>query len=125
MSMKSRATLIIVVLTIYYTTLEVVKILGHLIIVHRLDGASQANVVRVGRVRKDTTDGEVAVVDRARVVVKVGIIITIVDRVVEVHRVVVGAHGHRVVAHHGRQVVRVERRDRDRERKSVSKEEGE
>ena len=104
---------IIVVLTIYYTTLEVVKILGHHIIVHRLDGVSQVSVVKVVRVRKDITDGEVAVVDRARVV-KVGII-TIVDRVVEVHRAVVGAHGHRVVAHRGHRVVRVERRDRDRE----------
>jgi len=101
---------IIVVLTIYYTTLEVVKILGHLIIVHRLDGVSQVSEARVVRVRKDTTDGEVAVVDRARVV-KPGII-TIVDRVVVVHQVV-GAHGHGVVAHRGHQVVRVERRDRD------------
>ena len=103
----------IVVLTIYYTTLEVVKTLGHLIIVHRLDGVSQVSVVKVVRVRKDTTNGEVAVVDRARVVT-VGIIITIVDQVVVVHQVV-GAHGHRVVAHHGHRVVRVERRDRDRE----------
>ena len=108
MSMKrnhQRIPRIIVVLITYYTTLEVVKILGHLIIVHRLDGVSQVSEVRVGRVRKDTIDGEVAVVDRARVV-KVGIIITIVDQVVVVHQVV-GAHGHRVV--------RVERRDRDRE----------
>ena len=105
---------IIAVLIIYYTTLEVVKILGHLIIVHRLDGVSQVSVVRVAKVRRDTTDGEVAAVDRARVV-KVGIIITIVDQVV--HQVVV-VHGHRVVAHHGHghRVVRVERRDRDRER---------
>ena len=104
--MKSQVIRIIVVLIKYYTTLEVVKILGHLIIVHpRLGGVSQVSVARVERVRKDTTDGEVAVVDRAQVV-KVGIIITVVDRVVVVHQVV-GAHGHRVV--------RVERRDRDRE----------
>ena len=115
MSMKSRAIHIIVVLITYYTTLEVVKILGHLIIVHRLlDGVSQVSVVKVVKVRRDTIDGEVAVVDRARVA-KAGII-TIVDRVVVVHQVVV-VHGHRVVAHHGHghRVVRVERRDRDRE----------
>ena len=101
MSMKrNRVIRITVVLITYYTTLEVVKILGHLIIVHRLDGASQVSEARVVRARRDT-DGEVAVVDRVRVV-KVGII-TIVDRVV----------GHRVVAHHGHRVVRVERRDRD------------
>lgn len=64
---------------------------------------------RVVKVRKDTIDGEVAVVDRARVV-KVGII-TIVDRVVVVHQVVV-VHGHGVVAHRGHREVRVERRDR-------------
>ena len=105
---------IIVVLITYYITLEVVKILGHLIIVHRLDGVSQASEVRVERVRKDTIDGEVAaaLVDRARVV-KAGII-TIVDRVV-VHQVVVALGHHRVVAHHGHQVVRVEKRDRDRD----------
>ena len=116
MSMKrnhQRIPRIIVVLITYYTTLEVVKILGHLIIVHpRLDGASQVSVVKVVKVRRDTTDGEVAVVDRAQVV-KVGIIITVVDRVVVVHQVV-GAHGHRVV--------RVERRDRDE--RLVSKEGG-
>ena len=118
MSIRNQVIRIIVVLITYYTTLEVVKILGHPIIVHRLDGVSQVSEVKVGRVRKDTTDGEVAVVDRARVV-KVGIIITIVDQVVVVHQV---AHGHRVVAHHGHRVVRVERRDRDRKRRHGSKE---
>ena len=109
--MKSRVIRIIVVLITYYTTLEVVKIHGHLIIVHRLDGVSQVSVARVVKVRRDTTDGEAAVVDRARVV-KVGIITIVVGRVV--HQVVV-VHGHRVVAHHGHREVRVERRDRDRE----------